>query len=208
MTFTPDMANRIRRHVDPLQCRITLTPGDWLDAYRAQGEGEIWLDLGCGKGEMLARLAGLHPGVFFMGIDVRKKIATRFFPRYGNLPNLLLLHGNVNASIPSMMDGRKVQRVFINFPDPYDYKRRYKKRQMVDERLVEGICVILAPGGVASVKTDNRALFDEMDKLLSVRLMPVSTQAGPSSGETVLTEWENECQKKSIRVYSRMYRFG
>jgi tRNA (guanine-N7-)-methyltransferase len=202
------MGSRIRRHVDPLQCQITLTPGDWLEAYRAQGEGEIWLDLGCGKGEMLAALAGLHPGVFFMGIDVRKKIAVRFFSRYGHLPNLLLLHGNVNASIPSMMDGRKVQKVFIHFPDPYDYKRRYKKRQMVDERLVEGLCAILAPGGVTSVKTDNGALFDEMDDLLSVSLKPIPASDGPFSGETVLTEWENECQKKSIPVYSRMYRFG
>jgi tRNA (guanine-N7-)-methyltransferase len=202
------MGNRIRRHVDPLQCQITLTIGDWLEAYRAHGEGEIWLDLGCGKGEMLAGLAGLHPGIFFMGIDVRKKIAVRFFPGYRHLANLLLLHGNVNASIPSMMDRWKVQRVFINFPDPYDYKRRYKKRQMVDERLVEGLCAILAPGGVTSVKTDNRALFDEMDNLLSVSLKPVPTSAGLPSGETVLTEWENECKKKSIPVCSREYRFG
>lgn len=202
------MANRIRRHVDPLQCRIALTPGDWLEAYLANGEGDIWLDLGCGKGELLAGLAGLHPGIFFMGIDVRKKIAVKFFPGYRHLSNLLLLHGNVNASIPSMMGPWKVQRVFINFPDPYDYKRRYKKRQMVDERLVEGLCAILAPGGVTSLKTDNRALFEEMDELLSIRLKPVRASARNSLGDSVLTEWENECRKKSLPVFSGEYRFG
>jgi tRNA (guanine-N(7)-)-methyltransferase len=202
------MGNRIRRHVDPLQCQITLTMGDWLEPYHTHGEGEIWLDLGCGKGELMAGLAGLHPAIFFMGIDVRKKIAERFFPGYRHLANLLLLHGNVNSSIPSMMGQWKVQRLFINFPDPYDYKRRYKKRQMVDERLVEGLCDILAPGGVTSIKTDNKALFDEMDHLLSVRLRPVPASAGPSLGDSVLTEWENECRKKSLPVLSREYRSG
>jgi tRNA (guanine-N7-)-methyltransferase len=201
------MANRIRRHVDPLQCRIALTTGDWLEAYRAHGEGEIWLDLGCGKGEMVAALAERYPYIFFMGIDVRKTIAVRFFPQYGRIPNLLLLHGNVNASIPCMMDRWKVQRVFIHFPDPYDHKRRYKKRQMVDEHLVEGLRGILAPGGVTSVKTDNHTLFEEMDRLLSACLKPLPDGQVDSSGGSALTEWENECLKKSMPVYSREYRF-
>jgi tRNA (guanine-N7-)-methyltransferase len=201
-----DMGNRIRRHSDPFQCRITITVDDWLEAYRVHGGGEIWLDLGCGKGEMLANLAERHPGIFFMGMDVRKKIAERFFPRYRHLPNLLLLHGNVNTSIPAMMDRWKVQRVFIHFPDPYDHKRRYRKRQMVDESLVEVLCDILAPGGVISLKTDNRKLFEDMHSLVSRRLRPIPTSAVTPNGDTVLTEWEDECLKKSIPVYSRLYR--
>ncbi|MBN1102348.1 MAG: hypothetical protein JXL84_02920 [Deltaproteobacteria bacterium] len=200
------MGNRIRRHSDPFQCRIALTVDDWLEAYSAHGGSEIWLDLGCGKGEMLAALAELHPDIFFMGIDVRKKIAERFFPGYGHLPNLLLLHGNVNASIPSMMDRWKTQRVFIHFPDPYDHKRRYTKRQMVDERLVEGLCDILAQGGVTSIRTDNRRLFEHMDNLFSLRMEPVPPSAETPLEQAVLTEWENECVKKSIPVYSREYR--
>jgi tRNA G46 methylase TrmB len=112
----------------------------------------------------------------------------------------------VNLSIPSMMNGRKVQRVFINFPDPYDYKARYKKRQMVNERLVEGLCQILAPGGIMSVKTDNKDLFEDMDALLSVRLQPIPTPAVAASEQIIQTEWENECRNKSVPVYSKEYR--
>ena len=203
----PDMGNRIRRHVDPFRCRVAITIDDWLEAYCAHGQGEIWLDLGCGKGELLAGLAELNPGVFFIGIEVRRKIAEMFFPGYRHFPNLLLFHGNVNLSVPSMMDQRKVQRVFINFPDPHDHKRRYKKRQMVNERLVEGLCEILAPGGVTSVKTDHKMLSEDMDALLSARLEPIPTLAGTSSAQIVLTEWENECRERSMPVYSREYRF-
>jgi len=201
------MGKRIRRHVDPLQCRVAISVRDWLETYRAHGQGDLWLDLGCGKGEMLAGLAELNPGIFFIGIEVRRMIAETYFPRYRHLPNLLLLHGNVNLSIPSMMGERKVQRVFIHFPDPCDHRPRYKKRQIVNERLVEGLCEILAPGGVTSVKTDHKTLFEDMDALLTVRLEPISAPEGTPVGQVVPTEWENECKKKSMPIYSREYRF-
>jgi tRNA (guanine-N7-)-methyltransferase len=200
------MSKRIRRHVDPSQCRVAITAEDWLQAYRSHGGGEIWLDLGCGKGEFLAGLAALNPAIFFIGVEVRRAIAEKYFHQYKDLPNLLLFHGNVNLSIPSMMDGRKVRRVFIHFPDPYGGKPRYRKRRMVNENLVEGLCTILAPGGTASVKTDDQALFEEMDALLSDRLEPLPIPAAPPGSEPVLTEWEKECLSKSIPVYAREYR--
>ena len=200
------MSNRIRRHVDPFQCRIVLSAEDWLTAYEAHGQGEIWMDLGCGKGEFLAGLAEIYPGVFFIGIDVRKKIAEKYFSKHQHLANLALLHGNVNLSIPMMMGGHKAQKVFIHFPDPYSHKDRYKKRRMVNEALVKGLCEILASGGTASVKTDDLSLFEDMDALLSARFEPTSTPISPSPEATVLTEWEQECIRKSMPVYSREYR--
>jgi tRNA (guanine-N7-)-methyltransferase len=199
------MSKRIRRHVDPFQCKVAITVEEWLGPYRVHGEGDIWLDLGCGKGEFLAGLAERNPRIFFIGIEVRRRIAERYFPIRKHLPNLLLLYGNVNLSIPSMMDQRKVQRVFINFPDPYGHKPRYGKRRMVNESLVEGLCEVLAPGGITAIKTDNKALFQDMDALLSVRLHPIPTPAIRPAGEIVLTEWEKECRKKAIPIYSREY---
>jgi tRNA (guanine-N7-)-methyltransferase len=201
------MSNRIRRHVDPFQCRIAIKPEDWLGAYEAHGQGDIWMDLGCGKGEFLAGLAGIYPEVFFIGVEVRKRIAERYFPRYGHLSNLVLLHGNVNLSIPSMMDRHRVQRVFIHFPDPYSHKDRYKKRRIVNEGFVNGLRDILTSGGRASIKTDDLSLFEDMDALLSARLEPLPVSQFPSAEATVLTEWEQECIRKSMPIYSREYRF-
>lgn len=200
------MGNRIRRHVDPFQCRVALSIGDWLEPYCARGQDDIWLDLGCGKGELTAGLAEIHPDIFFIGIDVRKRIAEKFFPRFRHIPNLILLHGNVNLSIPSMMGQRKVQRVLINFPDPCDHKPRFRKRQMVSERLVEGICDILAPGGAVSIKTDRENLFQEMDNLFLSRLKPFSSPLSASFSRSVRSEWEADCLKKSIPIFSREYR--
>jgi tRNA (guanine-N7-)-methyltransferase len=200
------MSNRIRRHVDPFQCRIAIKPKDWLEVYEFHKQGEIWMDLGCGKGEFLAGLAGIYPRVFFIGVEVRKRIAEKYFPKHQHLANLILLHGNANLSIPSMMDGHKVQKVFIHFPDPYSHKDRYKKRRIVNEDLVAGLCEILVAGGTVSVKTDDFALFRDMDALLSARLEPRPASKNPSSEVNVLTEWEQECIRKSMPIYFREYR--
>lgn len=202
------MGKRIRRHADPFQCRIAITADEWLGVYRDHGGSDIWLDLGCGKGEFLAGLAAIYPDIFFIGMEIRGKIAEAYFPKYRHLPNLVLLHGNVNLSIPSMMDRRPVQRIFIHFPDPYTHKERYKKRRMVNKALVEGLCKILAPGGTVTVKTDDKILFDDMNALLSARLEALSEKAFPPACETVLSEWEHECNGKAIPVYSRHYRFA
>jgi tRNA (guanine-N7-)-methyltransferase len=200
------MSNRIRRHVDPFQCRIVLSPEDWLKAYAVHGQGEIWMDLGCGKGEFLAGLAEIYPRIFFIGIEVRKRVADKYFPKHQHAANLALLHGNVNLSIPSMMDGHKVKRVFIHFPDPYSRKDRYKKRRMVNEAFVGDLCAILAADGTVSVKTDDLALFQDMDALLSARLDQAPALVNSSADDQVLTEWERECIRKSMPIYSREYR--
>jgi tRNA (guanine-N(7)-)-methyltransferase len=202
------MGKRIRRHVDPLQCRITLSAESWLGRYSEREERDIWLDLGCGKGEFLAVLAEKRPDVFFIGLEIRGKIAKAYFPRYEHVANLILLQGNANLSIPSMMGHRKVQRVFIQFPDPYTHKDRYRKRRMVNQDLVQGLCQILAPGGTASVKTDDKILFDDMDVLFSKHLEPVPPQDARTAEWDVLSEWDMECKKKSIPVFSREYRLS
>jgi tRNA G46 methylase TrmB len=105
------------------------------------------------------------------------------------------------------MDGHKVQKVFIHFPDPYSHKDRYKKRRIVNEAFVGDLCAILAAGGTVSVKTDDLALFQDMDALLSGRLAQAPASVNPSANASVLTEWEQECIRKSMPIYSREYGF-
>jgi len=200
------MSRRIRRHVDPLQVRVAVEPSDWLEPYRAHGEGDIWLDLGCGKGELLAHLAKTYPSIFFIGLEVRRGIAERYFPQYHRIPNLKLLYGNANFSIPSMMGPKKVQRVLIHFPDPCDHKPRYRKRQMVNESLLHGLQEILAPAGIVSFKTDRREMFEEVDRLFLSCFEPVGVEPSVAGGGESLSEWEEERLEKSIPVYSMAYR--
>jgi len=71
---------------------------------------------------------------------------------------------------------------------------------------VEGLCEILAADGIVSVKTDDLALFEDMDALLSAHLDPAPASINLPAEEIVLTEWEQECRRKSMPIYSKEYR--
>jgi len=71
---------------------------------------------------------------------------------------------------------------------------------------VEGLCEMLAAGGTVSVKTDDQSLFEDMDALLTARLDPLPISGNPSTDAQMLTEWEQECIRKSTPIYSREYR--
>jgi len=57
-----------------------------------------------------------------------------------------------------------------------------------------------------SIKTDDLPLFHDMDALLSGRLAPAPALVNSSADAQVLTEWEQECRRKSMPIYSREYR--
>ena len=76
----------------------------------------------------------------------------------------------------------------------------------MNKSFLEGLCRILAPDAVVSVKTDDKDLFEDMDALLSTRLEPSPTAAVPPRATRILTEWENECKIKSLPIYSGEYR--
>jgi hypothetical protein len=58
------------------------------------------------------------------------------------------------------------------------------------------------------VKTDDKILFDDMDVLFSKHLEPVPPQDAQTAEWDFLSEWDMECKKKSIPVFSREYRLS
>lgn len=125
---------------NPLRPRFSRPPEKYPD-WRAVYE-RPWLpfhiDLGCGKGNMVHRLAQEHPEVNFLGIELQEeriKVSER-------LPNLAFFPCNVSIVLEPLLqsfadqrvvgDGRPmlIKRFTICFPDPW-FKRRHHKRRMV-----------------------------------------------------------------------------
>lgn len=202
------MSKRIRRHIDPLKCRIQLTKEDWFNQYKPHG-GSIHLDMGCGKGEFIAELAKQNPQTFFIGIEIRDQLAVKHHSIFPAMPNLVFLTGNVNLSLASMFEEIKIQTVYINFPDPYSKKKRYKKRRMITTQSVSELFEFLEQNGKLFVQTDDLNLFQDMHFLLLEKFHSVSDPENPHKvlNETgVTTSWEEECLRKNLAIYRGIYR--
>jgi len=158
---------RVRNHVNPLskKYQTPASPLDWEKVYAAPTQ-PLHLDIGCGKGRFLLSMATLEPSWNFLGVEIREPLVqeANIWRDELGLTNLHYLFCNVNNSLNSLFSSFPVgtlQRVTIQFPDPW-FKNRHAKRRLVQPELVAELATYLAVGGVIFLQSDINALAMEM----------------------------------------------
>ncbi|MBM4321565.1 MAG: hypothetical protein FJ125_16885, partial [Deltaproteobacteria bacterium] len=102
---------------------------DFLAA--AGPEGPLALEIGFGDGSFLYAMARAHPGVRWLGLEVRRRLVeqTRAAARRRGLDNLHVLEGDARVILPALLpQQRRLQQVLILFPDPWWKQRHWKRR--------------------------------------------------------------------------------
>lgn len=137
--------------------------GRWMERFGA--ERPIHLDLGCGKCVFLAEAAYRHRDVNFVGVDLsydilgvgRRKIQEVFGKDV--LPdNVLLCYYNIEQLQRLFAPGEGVERMYINFCNPWPAARAHKRR-LTHTRQLEVYRPLLSENGEIWFKTDNDDLY-------------------------------------------------
>ena len=136
--------------------------GRWGEVYGQQRP--LHLDLGCGKCVCLAEAARTHRDVNFIGIDIsldilgvaRRNIAEIFGEEQPD--NVALCAYNIERLPQLFSPEEKVQRIYINFCNPWPTARHHKRRLTHTRQLLQ-YKPLLAPGGEIWFKTDNDDLY-------------------------------------------------
>ncbi|MBQ6661135.1 MAG: tRNA (guanosine(46)-N7)-methyltransferase TrmB [Lachnospiraceae bacterium] len=138
---------------DPARLR-----GIWNSEF--QNDRPIRIEIGMGKGQFLLTLAQKYPDVNFIGIEKYSSVLLRALTRQEELklPNLRLLRYDAET-IDEVFGEGEVDRIYLNFSDPWP-KDRHAKRRLTSDRFLARYARILAPGGHVEFKTDNVDLFD------------------------------------------------
>jgi tRNA (guanine-N7-)-methyltransferase len=160
-------AVRVRQHVNPLarKYQTPANPVKWEEVY-AQPSQHLHLDIGCGKGLFLLHMAQIETNWNFLGLEIREPLvveANKLRSQLG-LTNLHYLFCNVNNSLKlllSELPHGTLQRVTIQFPDPW-FKTRHAKRRVVQPELVADLANYLAPGGIVFLQSDMEFIAVEM----------------------------------------------
>lgn len=146
---------------DPEQQR-----GKWASLFTKQQP--IYLELGCGKCPFLAEMGLLHPEVNFIGIDLsldilgvaRREIVEDYMREQRTVDNIQLLSYNIEYLDRVFGDGDKVDRIYINFCNPWPKKKHHKRRLTYPRTLLK-YREILKDGGEIWFKTDDDQLFTD-----------------------------------------------
>lgn len=153
--------------------------GHWQELFPRRQP--VWLEIGCGKGVSTARMAHENPGANLIAVDeVRHVLAVSIRnaqTEYGEDPVDNLRFSAVDAMFIhdtfDRADG--IERIYINFCNPWDEKAKHHKRRLTHPRQLEQYRAFLAPGGRIYFKTDNDALFTATKRYLRESRFEIET---------------------------------
>lgn len=138
--------------------------GRWKDLFG--NDHPVHIEIGMGKGKFITTLAKQNPGINYVGIERYSSVLLRAVealqredgPEIRSVGNLYFMCIDA-ADIADYFAPGEVDRIYLNFSDPWP-KARHAKRRLTSREFFERYTHVLKPGGLVEFKTDNRALFD------------------------------------------------
>ena len=142
---------------NPAECK-----GKWEQVFTQ--EQPIHIEVGMGKGRFLMDMAKLHPEINYIGIEMYDSVLLRALQKREKLEeagekldNLKFMCVDARL-LPEIFEKGEIQRIYLNFSDPWP-KDRHAKRRLTSDRFLSVYDKILKKDGRIEFKTDNQELF-------------------------------------------------
>ena len=120
---------------------------------------QLWVEVGCGKGKFTAETAQANPDVLLIAVERCREamVVAMEKARDMGLTNVYYIDMDV-AEIENIFAPGEIDRLFINFPDPWPRKKNAKRR-LTHRGFLDKYCRVVREGGEFHFKTDNAPLF-------------------------------------------------
>ncbi len=169
--------------------------GAWKEFFG--NDNPIHIEIGMGKGKFLTQLAIENPNINYIGIEKYSSVLIRAIEKRNELDidNLFFIRFEAEY-INDIFDEDEIDRVYLNFSDPWP-KDRHAKRRLTSKEFLARYDKLLVPKGYVIFKTDNRDLFDfslEQVELADWKLLNKTYDLHRSeyAGGNVMTEYEEK----------------
>lgn len=137
--------------------------GKWKKGFK-NPQNPIRLELGCGKGGFISQAAAANPNINFIAVDLSSDmlgITKRKLEAAcgNNVENALITWQNIEQIDLMLSPEDEIERIYINFCNPWFKPSQYKKRLTHTRQLLK-YREFLADGGEIRFKTDDDELFE------------------------------------------------
>jgi tRNA (guanine-N7-)-methyltransferase len=153
--------------VEPFPFPNEVYPDDWFSRLGREdlfpGEAPIELDLGCGDGSFLARMAKQFPERNFLGVERLlgrvRKVSRKSIVSHST--NVRVLRVDSNYAVGWLLPKQFASRIHFLCPDPWPKKKHANRRQMCRMDFLASLHSLLVEDGELLFMTDDEPYFLE-----------------------------------------------
>ena len=120
----------------------------------------LWVEVGCGKGKFTVETAEANPTVLMIAIERCREAMVMAMEKAKamGLTNVFFVDMDV-ALMEGCFERGEIDRLFINFPDPWP-RSKNAKRRLTFRTFLRMYSRVIKDGGEIHFKTDNAKLFE------------------------------------------------
>ena len=182
--------------------------GKWNDRFKENKT--IHLELGCGKGVFVAKIANLHPEINFIAIDIKldilgvaKRNIEKLF-REKQVSNIILIQKNIEQINDIISKKDNIGRIYINFCNPWP-RGKHQKRRLTHTRLLLKYREFLKSGVQVYFKTDDDNLYNSSFRYFKdagYKIIKYTNDLHSNNifNENITTEHEEMYTKEGIKI--------
>ena len=164
---------------------------------------ELRLELGCGKGRFTAGTAAAEPDVLFIAVEMVPDAMVVAMERCvgAGLTNVYFVDANADQ-LPCFFAPGEVDRIYLNFSDPWP-SNRHAKRRLTHGNFLRLYRQVLKMGGQIHFKTDNQPLFEfSVDEIpnFGFTLSEVTRNLHEHGPVGVMTDYEAKFYEQGLPI--------
>ena len=164
---------------------------------------ELRLELGCGKGRFTCETAAAEPDVLFIAVErvPDAMVMAMEKAKAQDLHNVFFIDADA-ARLPAFFAPGEVDRIYINFCDPWPTKR-HAKRRLTHRNFLLLYRQVLKEEGEIHFKTDNAGLFEfsvEEFPQGGFRLEQVTRDLHADGIQGIMTDYEEKFHNLGTKI--------
>ncbi|MBB5180570.1 tRNA (guanine-N7-)-methyltransferase [Planomicrobium koreense] len=203
--FKPWAADLMKAHPEILIPNPEQQKGKWHEVFG--NNNPLHIEAGTGKGRFIIGMAKQNPSINYIGIELFDSVIVSaletILEEEGGIPNLRLLRVNAK-DLTEFFEKGEVDRLYLNFSDPWP-KKRHAKRRLTHDTFLKLYESVLPENGEIHFKTDNRGLFEYSLTSVSeygmlLKYVSLDLHAGDPEWN-IMTEYEEKFSKKGQPIY-------
>lgn len=183
--------------------------GKWADVFG--NDNPVFLEIGCGKGQFIGKMAMSNPDKNYIGIEGHSTVMVRALEKLEQFSeesdykfsNVRFIQDKIKT-LTDYFEKGELSGLYLNFSDPWP-KIRHGKRRLTHEVFLEDYKKVLKNDALIEFKSDNDKLFDfsiKQFKKCQLEIIEVTENLHTTSlkSKEIMTEYEEKFNAKGKNI--------